>query len=220
MRGESTALFERAPELGDSACRPSPNLEGSTAVIVLGMHRSGTSALAGTLHHLGVELGERLMGASPDNPRGYWEHREVVAVNHNLMAALGRPWDDIRPLPPGWEKSEAALRAGRELAAILLRDFAGNGCWGLKDPRLCRLLPLWTALFDQLESQPRFILALRHPRDVAASVMARDGLSAARAGVLWLRHTLEAERATRGHRRAIVHYEHLVGSRGWRSVVS
>src|ERR1700756_4341092 len=170
-------------------------LEGSTAVIVLGMHRSGTSALAGTLHHLGVELGEHLMPASPDNPRGYWEHRDIVTVNHGLIAELGAAWDDIRPLPASWERGEAALRSSTKLVSIMTRHFAQAPLWGLKDPRLCRLLPLWTTVLAQLRVKPRFILALRHPRDVAASLAARDRLSEAHAGLLWLRHVLEAERS-------------------------
>ena len=112
------------PARDDSARLRQAQLAGSTAVIVLGMHRSGTSALAGILHHLGVELGDRLMQASPDNPRGYWEHRDIVAVNHKLMAELGWSWDDIRPLPARWEDSEAALDATRDATAILARDFA------------------------------------------------------------------------------------------------
>jgi hypothetical protein len=55
-------------------------LVGSTVLVVLGMHRSGTSALTGMLHHLGVALGEHLMPASADNPRGYWEHSDVVSA--------------------------------------------------------------------------------------------------------------------------------------------
>src|SRR5580700_7972119 len=76
---------------------------GSTALVVLGMHRSGTSALAGMLHHLGVALGNRLMPATSDNPRGYWEHAEIVAANERLLASLGWGWDDIRSLPTGFE---------------------------------------------------------------------------------------------------------------------
>ncbi|HZU91583.1 MAG TPA: hypothetical protein VE993_20190, partial [Stellaceae bacterium] len=193
-------------------------LEGSTAVIVLGMHRSGTSALAGMLHHLGVELGGRLMPASPDNPRGYWEHLDIVAVNQTLMAALGRAWDDIRPLPPGYERSAAGYEARRRFEAVLLRDFAGVGLWGLKDPRLCRLAALLHAVLEKLGAAPRFVLVLRHPLEVAASLAGRDGFSAERAHLLWLRHVLEAERATRERRRAIVHYEDLVGGYGWRNV--
>lgn len=213
-------LSEMAPSGGAVSCLSPATLAGSTAVIVLGMHRSGTSALAGTLHHLGVDLGSRLMPASPDNPRGYWEHHEVVTANQRLMAELGYAWDDIRPLPPSFEHTEVALLAGRQLSAILVRDFSGVSLWGLKDPRLCRLLPLWIPLLAQLAVKPRFILALRDPVEVTASLGARDRMTAARAGVLWLRHVLDAERNTRGYPRTIVHYGQLVGRKGWRGVTS
>ena len=198
----------------------SGGLAGSTALIVLGMHRSGTSALTGMLHHLGVTLGERLMPASPDNPRGYWEHSDIVSAHERLMATLGWAWDDVRSLPAGFERGEAAQAAGRELAAIVSRDFACAPLWGLKDPRLCRLMPLWATIFATERVTPLYLLALRHPLDVAASLDARDGIGPGRAGLLWLGHLLDAERATRGGRRVIVHYEDLVGERGWRSVAA
>ena len=195
-------------------------LAGTTAVIVMGMHRSGTSALAGMLHHLGVTFGSHLMPASADNPRGYWEHLDVVAVMQDLMAELGRGWDDIRPLPTGYDESAAGHEARRQLAAIMLRDFTGIGLWGLKDPRLCRLAALLGSVFAEQAVEARFVLILRHPLEVAASLAARDGMSTERALLLWLRHTLEAERATRGHQRSIVYYEDLVGRRGWRAVAA
>jgi O-antigen biosynthesis protein len=197
-----------------------PSLAGSVALIVLGMHRSGTSALAGMLSHLGVAFGPRLLPPSPDNPRGYWEHADIVALHHQLLADVGYGWDDLRPLPPGFFASEAACRARRQLAAILTRDFSGAALWGVKDPRLCRLVPLWLPLFDEMAAMPRFILALRHPRDVAASLAARDGLAVERGLLLWLRHVLEAERATRGRPRSLVHYEHLLAGGGWRAIAA
>ncbi|HYM72888.1 MAG TPA: glycosyltransferase [Stellaceae bacterium] len=193
---------------------------GATAIVVLGMHRSGTSALTGMLHHLGVALGERLMPATIDNPRGYWEHTDIVAAHDRLLSALGSAWDDIRPLPGGFEHGEPAADGRRELAAIVRRDFAEAPLWALKDPRLCRLMPLWSMLFDEERISPRYILALRHPLDVAASLDARDGISTPRALLLWLGHLFDAERATRGRRRAIVHYEALIGARGWRPVAA
>jgi len=197
---------------------PGGALAGSTALVVLGMHRSGTSALTGMLHHLGVALGDRLMVASPDNPRGYWEHNDVVAVHERLMAALGWGWDDIRPLPSGFERQEPALTARRELTAILARDFSGVALWGVKDPRLCRLMPLWTELFAEERVEPRYLLAVRHPLDVAESLAERDGMTPAWGMVLWLGHLLDAEHATRGAKRVIVHYEDLVGAPGWRGI--
>jgi GT2 family glycosyltransferase len=193
-----------------------PALAGTNAVIVLGMHRSGTSALTGVLRHLGLVLGNRMMAASKDNPQGYWEHFDIVRVDDDLLHAVDRRWDDIRPMPEGWERSALALRAATRLQEILERDFAGIPLWGVKDPRLCRLMPLWLPLLDRLKVKPRFILVVRHPQEVAASLAARDGLSVAHSSLLWLRHLIEAERATRDHPRAILRYDDLVEGGGWR----
>src|ERR1700690_93442 len=102
LAGKAMDSLRQAPAKAGSA------IAGSTALVVLGMHRSGTSALTGMLHHLGVALGSRLMAASPDNPRGYWEHSDIVATHERLMAALGWGWDDIRSLPAGFDRLEEA----------------------------------------------------------------------------------------------------------------
>lgn len=211
--GECPAISEAGLTSRGRAAGPAE----STAIFVLGMHRSGTSALAGMLHHLGAALGDRLMAASPDNPRGYWEHTDIVAVHSRLMAAHGLAWDDLRPVPGDLFEDRAALG---ELRSILVRDFAGAPLWALKDPRLCRLLPLWQRLLAGLDIAPRFILAVRHPADVAASLARRDGIDPHCARILWLRHLLEAERDTRGWARTIVRYEELVGPNGWRPVAA
>ena len=90
LAGTATSGFRGMPRSDGGA------LAGSTALFVLGMHRSGTSALTGLLHRLGVVLGEHLLPASEDNPRGYWENADIVAVHERLMASLGWTWDDIR----------------------------------------------------------------------------------------------------------------------------
>jgi O-antigen biosynthesis protein len=194
-----------------------PALAGSTAILVLGMHRSGTSALSGMLHHLGISLGGNMMPPTADNPRGYWEQADIVDIHNRAMAAYGFAWDDIRPMPPALMRDAAVAR---DLRAILVREFAGAPLWGLKDPRLCRLMPLWLALLAELGAAPRFILAVRHPADVAASLSVRDGINESCAAILWLRHVLEAERGSRGFPRAIVHYEDLVAPDGWCEAVA
>src|SRR6185312_15331109 len=115
-------------------------LAGSTAILVLGMHRSGTSALTGMLRCLGVALGHDLMPATADNPRGYWEHAGIVAIHQQAMGAHGMAWDDIRAMPP--ELAHDRGMADR-IAEILSAEFAGSPLWAVKDPRLSRLLPLW-----------------------------------------------------------------------------
>ena len=67
------------------------------ALLVLGMHRSGTSALTRVLNLLGVALGDDLMPPGPDNPLGFWEHQGIVSVHEALFAELDRRWDDPRP---------------------------------------------------------------------------------------------------------------------------
>src|ERR1700722_16384550 len=157
----------------DRSPAPPRTLAGSTALVVLGMHRSGTPSLAGVLHHLGIALGENLMPASPDNPQGYWEHADVVRVDDDLLHGLGSRWDDVRPFPAGWEQGELARLAGERLREILIQEFAATPTWGLKAPRLCRLMPLWLPLLQAWQVKPRFILILRHPLEAIASLAKR-----------------------------------------------
>ncbi|PYK87562.1 MAG: hypothetical protein DMF47_02920 [Verrucomicrobia bacterium] len=180
------------------------------AVVVLGMHRSGTSTLCGALDVLGVNFGKHLMPANEANPKGYWEPLEIVSVHDDLLRALGSHWDDDRALPVDWLEREVTKKTQSRLLAILQRDFGQTVLLGLKDPRMSRLMPLWFPLFQKLAIDPRSVLVIRHPWEVAQSLAKRDGLDHRKSYLLWLQHTLEAESATRGHKRAIVDYGELL----------
>jgi hypothetical protein len=173
------------------------------AIMVLGMHRSGTSAFTGVLSLMGVDLGARLLPASSSNPSGHWEHEEVVSVHDSLLMALGTKWDDPRALPAGWLKSEPAAAHREKLLEIIVRDFAGSPLWALKDPRLCKLLPLWISLLEELDCEPVWVLLARHPCESIRSLESREGFSREKSELLWLRYTLDAERET-GHRNRLV----------------
>lgn len=95
--------------------RSTKDTPDSTALVVLGMHRSGTSALTRLLHTAGADAGGRLLGASAGNELGHWEDAFVVETNERLLAALGRRWDDVRPLPAGWLQDESAVAARRDI---------------------------------------------------------------------------------------------------------
>lgn len=71
-------------------------------IFVLGVHRSGTSALARTLQLHGAALPKTLMPAQADNPDGFWESRPIVQFNESLLKSAGRPWYDPAPIPLGW----------------------------------------------------------------------------------------------------------------------
>ncbi len=180
------------------------------AVFILGMHRSGTSATTRLLNLLGVDLGQIPALVAEDNERGFWEHPGVVAVNEAVLAALGSRWDDPSPLPLEWWWS-AAMEPHRDAIRRLVRDeFASAPLFGVKDPRLCRLVPLWVCSLAELSVTPVFVLVLRHPSEIAASVRRRNRLPEHVGEALWLIHMLEAERHTRGHRRVFVSYEDLL----------
>ena len=182
----------------------------AVGVLVLGMHRSGTSALTRLLSLHGIALGDAMLPAASDNPTGFWEHCEVVALHERLLAALGRAWDDPRALPPGWLEHPATREAQAEIAALLDREFAGQAAWAVKDPRLCRFVPLWRRVMAERGIDAIAVFALRHPDDVAASLEARDGLPRGVGHLLWARYLLDALAGSEGMPRHAIRYDALL----------
>lgn len=181
----------RTGAAADSAKRPTT--KQPTALLVLGMHRSGTSALTRVVNLLGVDLGTDLMEAAEgNNERGFWEHQGVVDRHDRLLADLGMRWDDPRAMPADWLQHPATRSARRDLEAILDAEFDGSPLWGVKDPRMCRLLPLWREMLEARGVRVMALHMLRHPMEIARSLERRDGMPRGRALLLWLRHQIEA----------------------------
>lgn len=179
-------------------------------VVILGMHRSGTSALSGALAQMGVDFGKHLGSPSRHNPKGFFEHPEIVALHDEVLHAFGSRWDDYLSLPSGWAETEVVREIRSSLIAILKRDFGEASLFGFKDPRLCRLMPLWFPIFETLRAEPHFVLTVRHPWEVAESLAKRDGLKPSKSFLLWLEHTLQAESASRGYKRAFVLFDEML----------
>lgn len=178
--------------------------------VVLGMHRSGTSALTRALGLLGGALPLDPLPPSAENEGGFWEPAAIVAHHDRILTSLGLSWDDLQPFPPAWFTSQEASIRARELATLFTQSYGDALLPVLKDPRLCRLLPLWHAVFRLVDVEPLFILALRHPAEVAASLAVRDGMPRPRALLLWLEHVLAAEQASRGFPRVVMDYDRLL----------
>ncbi|KIE57715.1 hypothetical protein A946_11735, partial [Methylacidiphilum kamchatkense Kam1] len=148
-----------------------PNL-----VIVIGMHRSGSSALMRALSYLGVELGEELLEARPDNPRGFWEDKELLAINELLLQASGLRWDSCQH--PRVDVFRPEVRRLWERAIESFRGKLSCGdSFGMKDPRMIRLLEFWHSVFQELGVSPSYVLSLRDPLSVAESLFRRNGFS-------------------------------------------
>jgi len=191
-----------------------------TVAVVLGMHRSGTSAMAGVLAGLGVNFGSvnNLIGAlSEVNAKGFWEHREIVMLNEELLTALGSSWDDVRGIDPKLFKLAGVCEIKENIKTVLRRDFLNLPLWGLKDPRLCKLLPVWLDIFKEIDVTPQFFIVYRHPVEVARSLEKRDGLLLEKAYALWLSYVFPSELFSRGFPRTFIAYDCLLDN--WRSTM-
>ncbi len=184
---------------------------GHRALFVLGMHRSGTSAVTGVLARLGVQLGRRLVAPQAGvNERGFWEHADIVDVHDRALWSTASSWDDILfTAPPDWTAEARAPFAG-QLAQIVRRDFAAAPLWGLKDPRTCRLLPLWDDVAAACGFARHHLLVVRHPQEVAGSLARRDGFHPDKSLLLWAGYSLLAERGSRGQPRCVVLFDDLM----------
>ena len=186
---------------------------GKSIVVVLGMHRSGTSAITRGLQALGIDLGEHLMlPAAGNNEKGFFEDIDVNAINIELLGALGQDWHTL-PLIQADELLHEK-HAGLRLRAIeLLRSrLQDTDCFGLKDPRLCRLLPFWQKVFEHLQLEVSYVIAVRSPLSVAQSLEARNQLPHEKSHYLWLEHVLPSVLLTQGMRRVLVDYDLLLNN--------
>lgn len=184
--------------------------DAASAILVLGMHRSGTSAIARVLNLRGADLGRDLLPPKQDNERGFWENAAILALHERFLAGQHWHWHDL--LIPGrhWQQGAPAREFVAGLPAVLKQQYGDSKLLLVKDPRLSLLAPLWIEVLSAQRLRPAFVITIRHPDEVAASLAERDGFSFARSRWLWLQHLVEAERATRGHLRVFVHYERLL----------
>lgn len=178
------------------------------------MHRSGTSAIAGTAVRLGFTPPLTPLPNSPDNPNGFYESIPVTQINHQLLQAAGCRWDQCLTLEP--DQLAARLQpVDRQLLADTLRkQFASSAGYVLKDPRLCLTLPAWLPAVRGSAALVSALLVVRHPLAVVRSLAQRDQLPEAQMIPNWLHHMLEAERVTRGLNRAVIFYDDLLAD--WR----
>jgi len=178
-------------------------------VCILGMHRSGTSAVARIVNLLGVDLGSpEVLAFEPahDNAKGHWENTEIASINEAIFRNYHGSWHEPPTFPTAWELSPelAGLRADAE--RLIKDQFAHSSLWGWKDPRTCLTLPFWR----QLLSEVHYILCLRNPVDVASSLEHRDQFLSEKSFHLWATYVSSALQYTEGKPRIVVFYQDVV----------
>lgn len=191
-------------------------MNGKTALVVLGMHRSGTSSVAGTLALLGAKAPQTLMRPAEDNPKGFWESEVLAELNDRLLAAGGSNWHDWRRFDLA-SVSEALPSFHNEATNKLATEFGDANLIVLKDPRICRLFGFWRNVLEESGYRVVVICPLRSPAEVAASLMARNDMSRSHALRLWLRHVSDAERVSRSLPRRLLAWSDFITD--WRGQI-
>lgn len=191
---------------------------GRQAVVILGMHRSGTSAVAGVASRLGLATPRSLLPASDDNPSGFYESLRIVTANFALLQRAGCAWNACLMFEP--DQLDGAMQPDdlRFLLDTLRQEYGDAGSFVMKDPRLCLTLPAWLPALQAMGTEVRVLLVARHPAEVVRSLAARNNLPEEETAPHWLHHMLEAERLTRELPRAVVQYDALM--QDWRRCVT
>lgn len=165
------ALFQPKGEKRPGA---SSTASSATTLMVVGMHRSGTSFLTGSLQQAGLELGKHSTW-NPHNLKGNRENLDIVAFHDRVLAARGFAWDNPPDSPVRWTDSEYAE------ARELIDGYRDVPRWGFKDPRAVLLIEGWQELLPSLG----YIGIFRHPVSVARSLDARGGMPREQAFAIW-----------------------------------
>jgi len=187
-------------------------------VIILGMHRSGTSALAGALARLGFAMPSTPLEPSADNPEGFYESRVIVEMNFKILTALEAAWNLCFGITPAELPARFSPAQSEVLYRLLHGEFGDARSFVLKDPRMCLLLPLWLPALRRLVPSLPVLLMLRHPAEIVTSHITRNQRPEPETIFNWLHHMLEAEYMSRTMRRGILLYDDLL--RDWHATLA
>lgn len=167
-----------------SILRPVPLAAKPRVVVVLGMHRSGTSVITKALEILGCNLGSNLMAPGHDNPRGFFEDNDVVELNKKVFEAIGHNWDSL-PLMDKTDFDELDLTSLVTRARHLMLVKSSKPPYAFKDPRTTALIHFWEEVLTYWKSSTAAIIVARNPYSIAHSLHKRDKLSQEYAFRLW-----------------------------------
>jgi hypothetical protein len=177
-----------------------------TCILIPGMHRSGTSALTGTLGLLDVYLGKDLMPGNVANKKGYFENNFLFKINESLLSQINSSWDDVF----FDESKPERIKELDELKTTFINEFQYAKVFAVKDPRLVYLFPLYEKILQELKIKIKIILPYRNPVEVANSLNRRDNMPMEKGMLLWVYNFLLAEKLTRDYDRIFVNFDELI----------
>ena len=206
MLSPQSLSFE--PPRRDRITAISPEVQRRPIVLVLGMHRSGTSLCSHILSTLGVDMVDEI-GVNRGNDKGHWERWEIVEFHDRILRLFNRDYfgrfHDFA-LPVAWWAEPRVAQIRKEMVAFLERRM-GSSYFGFKDPRTVRLMPVWHQILNELKLAPKRVLCLRNPAQIGRSLNAHDGLDRDIGEYRWLVHMIDFFRYTTNFDFCTIEYE-------------
>lgn len=187
------------------------NISNSSAVIVLGMHRSGTSTIAKALELFGIHIGTNLLPGGTPNPKGFYEDQAILQFNKDLLSTLNSRWDYIQADPISTISDTIRSDLYKRALEIIEESFGGHDIWGFKEPRTLRLLPFWTDFFEKQQIKAKYIVVTRNPDDIAESLFIRNLLPHSHSYLLTAIYYRDLLAHMRTHQFAVIDYDFLLG---------
>jgi hypothetical protein len=189
-------------------------------VYIVGMHRSGTSAVTRTVNLMGIPLSDptdHIAALESFNPTGHWESSALLKLNDRVLQGLGGAWSAPPILPAGWERQSALALLRREAKRQFGETYRTRQ-WVWKDPRICLTLPFWRS---SIPARAVAVLVVRHPLEIANSLQARDGFPLQYGLALWERYMRHALVGAAGLPVLVTAYDDLLSDAvGWCSRVA
>jgi hypothetical protein len=195
-----------------------PGPTDKIALVILGMYRSGTSAISRALNLCGAFLPRRVMPAKLGlNPKGFWESEAVTDLDLRLLHHLGGDWNRVDfELPHAGPLVDEFLADSRE---VLATEYEDAPFILIKDPRICVLAPLWHRALKEGGYRPVYVVVVRHPLEVARSIEAQGGMPVSEGLSLWLTYMRRVEMFVDASDADVVHVRYTQLLDDWRSIV-
>ena len=179
------------------------------ALVILGMHRSGTSALAGAFARVGWDCGYSLLPKGEENPRGFYENIEILKINQELLSDNNRYWSDIHNNVVNKFDHDFSIK----IESILKDEFVNPYKLLIKDPRFSHTLLPWKSCLQGLGYEMYCLIMIRHPFPVAQSLYKRNTLDYPHSYLLYSRYVLNALIVTNDLPRMVVSYNQLLNAK-------
>lgn len=191
----------------EEACVPPTR---SICTLVLGMHRSGTSAVTRVLNLLGADLSDSLISPSEHNTAGHWEPQSIVRFNDRILTEAYNGWDDWSEFDIRRISVQRQYQFKSELAQIIADEYSASSFFTIKDPRISRLLPLYLEVLQLCDIETRIVCMMRNPAAVARSLESRNGYELTSSFLYWLRYNIDLEYGSRDYKRIFVEYDDML----------